>query len=41
MENLSRRNMLRLTAFAGAGAFGLPTLAACGALELSQRLQWR
>lgn len=33
MENLSRRDMLRLTAFAGTGAFVLPTLAACGGLS--------
>ena len=30
MGDLSRRDMLRFTAFAGAGVFVLPTLAACG-----------
>ena len=33
MQNLSRRDMLRLSAFAGAGAFVLPALAACGGLD--------
>jgi branched-chain amino acid transport system substrate-binding protein len=33
LENLSRREMLRLGAYAGAGALVLPSLAACGGLD--------
>lgn len=36
MENLSRREMLRLSAFAGAGALMLPAVAACGGLNASK-----